>query len=118
MAVVNHMDQWGPIFRSETTTGYAEHNNLMEKRQLFLRSYQFCRKRSVAERIKKSLVRVKGVIWFRLRSARKFRKLVWSRLRLGFSYRRRRFLRLVSTTPHHMTSNALDWPSSSSSCFW
>ncbi|KAI8028268.1 hypothetical protein LOK49_LG02G00147 [Camellia lanceoleosa] len=30
----------------------------MEKRQLFLRSYQFCRKKSVAERIKGSFFRV------------------------------------------------------------
>ncbi|THG19690.1 hypothetical protein TEA_024970 [Camellia sinensis var. sinensis] len=45
----------------------------MEKRQLFLRSYQFCRKKSVAERIKGSFFRVKRVVWSRFRSARKIR---------------------------------------------
>ncbi|XP_039162858.1 uncharacterized protein LOC104426552 [Eucalyptus grandis] len=53
---------------------------MMEKRQLFLRSYQFSRKRSLGERIRRSLRRVKRVVWLRLRSARRFRRLVWARL--------------------------------------
>ncbi|KAK7853558.1 hypothetical protein CFP56_035487 [Quercus suber] len=53
----------------------------MEKRQLFLRSYQFCRKRSLSERLKGSFIRVKRVICLRLRCARRFRKLVCSGLR-------------------------------------
>nr|GMC49572.1 Lamin tail domain-containing protein [Ipomoea batatas]GME18255.1 Lamin tail domain-containing protein [Ipomoea batatas]GME19589.1 Lamin tail domain-containing protein [Ipomoea batatas]GME19590.1 Lamin tail domain-containing protein [Ipomoea batatas] len=80
-----------------------------EKRQLFLRSYQFSRKRSVAERIKGSFFRVKRVIWIRLRSARKLRRIVWLKLKHGlFSWRRNRvFLRLHK----HNTSFA-------DSCFW
>uniref|UniRef100_A0A7N0TFH3 Uncharacterized protein n=1 Tax=Kalanchoe fedtschenkoi TaxID=63787 RepID=A0A7N0TFH3_KALFE len=55
---------------------------MLEKRQVFLRSYQFSRKMSVSEKMKRSLVRVKGVIWLRLRgSTRKIRKVVWSKLR-------------------------------------
>ncbi|KAK6915761.1 hypothetical protein RJ641_020878 [Dillenia turbinata] len=79
---------FGPIFGGETV--YTS----VEKRQLFLRSYQFSRKRSLTERIKRSLFRVKRVVCLRLKSARKFRKLVWFRLRFFF-YRRRKFLRLL-----------------------
>ncbi|XP_012088797.1 uncharacterized protein LOC105647357 [Jatropha curcas] len=95
-----------PIQRSDSLLGYTEHNSLiMEKRQLFLRSYQFSRKQSLTEKVKKSLGRVKKVIWLRLRSACKLRKLVWSRFRHALYYRRRRrFLRLLSPN--------------SSSCFW
>ncbi|ERN03212.1 hypothetical protein AMTR_s00003p00162280 [Amborella trichopoda] len=65
-----------------------------EKRQLFLRSYQFCRKRGLAERIKGCLVRVKRAVWFKFRKARRFRRLVWLRFRYGFG--RKRFHRLVT----------------------
>ncbi|XP_065639011.1 uncharacterized protein LOC136071524 [Quercus suber] len=80
---------------------------MMEKRQLFLRSYQFCRKRSLSERLKGSFIRVKRVICLRLRCARRFRKLVCSGLRYGFYYRRRKFLRLVNNKKNY-----------SSNCFW
>ncbi|XWS58033.1 hypothetical protein CRYUN_Cryun08bG0000400 [Craigia yunnanensis] len=98
------------IFRSESFShGYMEHNYMMmEKRQLFLRSYQFCRKRSLTERIKRSLVRVKRVMLFRLRSSRKLRRLVLSRLQFAF-YRRRRYIRLMNNYYRH---------SRNSSCFW
>ncbi|OAY43888.1 uncharacterized protein LOC122724344 [Manihot esculenta] len=101
-----------PILRSDSSLGYTEQNSLMmEKRRLFLRSYQFCRKKSLTERIKLSLFRVKKVMWLRLRSARKLRRLVWSRLRCAFYCRRRRsFLRLRSPNHHYYYS--------SSSCFW
>ncbi|KAJ9180411.1 hypothetical protein P3X46_008658 [Hevea brasiliensis] len=121
MALVNrnfaHMGPT-PILRSDLLIGYTEQNSLMmEKRQLFLRSYQFCRKKSLTERIKRSLVRVKKVIWLRLRSARKLRRLVWSRLRSAFYCRRRRsFLRLRS--PNHHCYYSTSSSSSSSSCFW
>ncbi|CAI9101428.1 OLC1v1038758C1 [Oldenlandia corymbosa var. corymbosa] len=91
----------GPIFsfRSGDFGGYMTD---LEKRQLFLRSYQFSRKKTVAERIRGSFFRVKRVIWGRLRSAKKIRKMVWSRIKHGFFFtsacRRRRssynFLRL------------------------
>ncbi|KDP23316.1 hypothetical protein JCGZ_23149 [Jatropha curcas] len=41
-----------PIQRSDSLLGYTEHNSLiMEKRQLFLRSYQFSRKQSLTEKM-------------------------------------------------------------------
>ncbi|KAK8651586.1 hypothetical protein V6N13_141184 [Hibiscus sabdariffa] len=76
--------------------GYMEHRNMMvmmEKRQLFLRSYQFCRKRTLTERIKTSLVGFKRVVWSRLRSARKLRRMVLSRIRFAFLCRRKRYVR-------------------------
>ncbi|KAI4304231.1 hypothetical protein MLD38_039773 [Melastoma candidum] len=82
--------QWpGPnpamISRSDSTGSdslrYMEQTCLMmEKRQLFLRSYQFSRKRSLGERIRGTFARAKRVIWFRLRTAARLRKLVCSRL--------------------------------------
>ncbi|EXB57574.1 hypothetical protein L484_022681 [Morus notabilis] len=88
--------------------GYNNNNYMMmEKRQLFLRSYQFCRKQTLSERIKRSLVRVKRVIWLRLKSARRFRKLACFRVRCGFSYRRRRFIRLLNNKYY-----------SNNNCFW
>lgn len=109
-----------PLFRNESF-GFGYYNvnppgigSMMEKRQLFLRSYQFCRKKSVTERIKGSLVRVKKLVWLRLRSARTLRKLVFSRFKCGFYFRRRRFFRLFSnnnTTFHH-------YPKTQSSCFF
>ncbi|KAK2634680.1 hypothetical protein Ddye_029472 [Dipteronia dyeriana] len=110
-----------PVFRSNSESfGYmnmeqsnnnSNNNNnmvmMMEKRQLFLRSYQFCRKRSLSEKIRASFTRVKRVMWLRLRSARKIPKLVWSRLRFrwGFNYRRRRFLRLVNNNYYYYFYN-------------
>lgn len=82
---------------------------MMEKRRLFLRSYHFCRKRTLTERIKGSLIRTKKAMWLRLRSARKIRRLVWSRLRYAFCFRRRRrFLRLVNHN-HHISSTCTFW---------
>lgn len=102
----NYLDQ-------QSNSGYNNYYNnymMMEKRQLFLRSYQFCRKKSLTERIKRSLIRVKRVIWLRLKSARRFRKLACFRIRCGFSYRRRRFVRLLNN--HHKFNH------SNSNCFW
>ncbi|XP_030462541.1 uncharacterized protein LOC115682450 [Syzygium oleosum] len=104
----------GPVFRVDS----MEHQCLMmEKRQLFLRSYQFSRKRSLSERIKRSFTRVKRVLCFRLRSARRLRKLVCSRLsrlrhRLCYSRRRSRFLPLLCN--NNCNNNHT---SDSSSCF-
>ncbi|KAK4427533.1 hypothetical protein Salat_1522200 [Sesamum alatum] len=97
--------------------GYTE----LEKRQVFLRSYQFSRKQSVAERIKKSFFRVKKVMWVRFRSARKLRKLLWLKLKNGlfFTTRRRRFfLRLHNSSSYgfcHGSSKGCSWQSS---CLW
>uniref|UniRef100_A0A7N2L5D8 Uncharacterized protein n=1 Tax=Quercus lobata TaxID=97700 RepID=A0A7N2L5D8_QUELO len=77
----NYVLGLNPKPRSESFGYYSEQNyTMMEKRQLFLRSYQFCRKRSLSERLKGSFIRVKRVICFRLRSARRFRKLFLSSL--------------------------------------
>ena len=105
----NHVVGLNPIFRNESFGYYIAEQNymMMEKRQLFLRSYQFCRKRSLSERIKGSLVRVKRVICLRLRSACRIRKLVCSRLRYGFYYRRRRFLRLLNNQNKKNNSTCL-----------
>ncbi|KAF5739937.1 hypothetical protein HS088_TW12G01151 [Tripterygium wilfordii] len=86
----------GELYRYGLMEQSSSYLMMMEKRQLFLRSYQFNRKGSLTERIKRSLTRVKRVFWFRLRSAHKIRKLVWSRLRYIILYRRkRRFLRVL-----------------------
>ncbi|XP_054785423.1 uncharacterized protein LOC129291921 [Prosopis cineraria] len=103
-----------PIFRSESFGYYypeLHHNyyyTLAEKRQLFLRSYQFSRKQSIPERIKRSFVRAKKVVWLKLRSALRLRRLVCLRLKCSFYYRRRRFFRLL-----HAQNRRND-----SSCFW
>nr|XP_016442802.1 PREDICTED: uncharacterized protein LOC107768215 [Nicotiana tabacum] len=105
------VNSYGPIYMFRTeTSGYTD----IEKRQLFLRSYQFSRKKSLSERIRRSFTRVKRVICVKLRSARKLRKLVWLKLKYGiFSSRRRRFfLRLHNTSNH---SSGLPCPSS---CLW
>ena len=105
----NHVWVLNPKPRSESFGYYSEQNyTMMEKRQLFLRSYQFCRRRSLSERLKGSFIRVKRVICIRLRTARRFRKLVCSGLRYGFYYRRRKFLRLVNNKKNYSSSN----------CFW
>lgn len=100
----NQVMGWNPIFRSESLGHCCPEQNysMMEKRQLFLRSYQFCRKKSLAERIKGSLVRVKKAVWLKLRSARRLRILVCSRFKCGFYYRRRRFFRLLNS--YHLKS--------------
>ncbi|GMJ11728.1 hypothetical protein HRI_004842000 [Hibiscus trionum] len=92
--------------------GYMEHRNMMvmiEKRQLFLRSYQFCRKRTLTERIKTSLVGFKRVIRFRLRSARKLRRMVLSRIRFAFSCRRRRYVRFKNNHYRHSFNPCYLW---------
>ncbi|KAL9685624.1 hypothetical protein QQ045_023075 [Rhodiola kirilowii] len=84
----------------------------MEKRQLFLRSYHFSRKRSVSERINRFAVKVKRVILFRLQSVKKLRKVAWSEL----CFRQRRFHyrfgRLVNSD-HHAAGMRQN-----SSCLW
>ncbi|XP_073269554.1 uncharacterized protein [Primulina huaijiensis] len=84
---LNHTNM-APIFTFRSEIGYTD----LEKRQLFLRSYQFSRKQTTAERMKRSLFRVRKVMWARFRSARKLRKMLWLKLKNGFffGYRRRR----------------------------
>ncbi|KNA21342.1 hypothetical protein SOVF_043810 [Spinacia oleracea] len=94
------MTHLAPIFRTESGPWYqtnGDHqSNYLEKRQLFLRSYQFSRKQSLGERIKRSLVRVKRLLLVRARSVRKIRKVVWSRLRFVIYNKRRRLFKLLN----------------------
>ncbi|CAH8388554.1 unnamed protein product [Eruca vesicaria subsp. sativa] len=75
--------------------GHGAYGEYLEKRQLFLRSYQFSRKQSFTEKVTRSARRVKRFVWTRLRSARRLKRVVWSRVRTAFFYRRKRFFRLL-----------------------
>ncbi|KAL5068918.1 hypothetical protein RYX36_019805 [Vicia faba] len=108
-----------PLFRSESFGYYNyfpdQNYTMMEKRQLFLRSYQFCRKKSLTERIKGSLIRAKKVVWLKLRHARGLRKLVFfPRFKCAFYYRRRRFFSQLLNT----SSNSHKLKTESSTCLW
>ncbi|XP_047307348.1 uncharacterized protein LOC124910711 [Impatiens glandulifera] len=99
---------WRPIFRESSSSSSDVANyggnysypykEEMEKRRLFLQSYQFCRKKTMKERIRCSFFRVKRVVLIRLRSAKKIRKnilwLIRNRYGIFFSIRRRTFVRL------------------------
>ncbi|RWR94474.1 hypothetical protein CKAN_02377000 [Cinnamomum micranthum f. kanehirae] len=76
------------MFRSEMVLW---DNSYMEKRQLFLRSYNLSRKKSAMERLKLSLIRVRRVVWLKLRRLRRF---IWSRFKHGYNYGGRRRSRL------------------------
>ncbi|CAJ2631805.1 unnamed protein product [Trifolium pratense] len=85
---MNMMMTTNPLFRSDSFGYYYPHEQhnyttIMEKRQLFLRSYQFTRKKTFSERIKGSFVRVHKVA---LRSARKLRRLEFSVSRIKCSF--------------------------------
>ncbi|XP_073128421.1 uncharacterized protein [Henckelia pumila] len=86
---LNYSNMGPMIFSFRNEMGYTE----LEKRQLFLRSYQFSRKQSVSERIRRSFFRVKRVIWVRLRSIRKLKKMLWLKLKFSFTAGRRRLFR-------------------------
>ncbi|KFK38007.1 hypothetical protein AALP_AA3G058200 [Arabis alpina] len=79
--------------------GYGFGGGYVEKRQVFLKSYQFSRKQSLTEKIKTSVKRVvKKVVCMRLKSARRLKRVVLSRLKTAFYYRRRRFFHLLRPT--------------------
>lgn len=101
----NNDDSTGPV------------GSYMEKRQLFLRSYHFCRKKTRMEKVRCSAVKVRKLIWVRLRAARRLPRLLWYRLRrawYGYRYNsygygrswRLRFqrLRLGIVQPHTICS--------------
>ncbi|XP_057542310.1 uncharacterized protein LOC130820807 [Amaranthus tricolor] len=95
------MTHLGPIFRTESgpcwyqTHAHELQTNYLEKRQLFLRSYQFSRKKSFREKIKRYLVRIKRLFSGRVRSFRKFRKVIWSELRFALYNKRRKLFKLL-----------------------
>ncbi|KAI3980907.1 hypothetical protein MKX01_025472 [Papaver californicum] len=75
----------GFLLRSGSSSMNINNNQMkqhsyMEKRQVFLRSYQFSRKTSFLEKIKITLLRVKRLFLLRLRSAFKIRRMIWSTL--------------------------------------
>ncbi|KAK9054816.1 hypothetical protein SSX86_025895 [Deinandra increscens subsp. villosa] len=93
-----------PIFRTESFTGSGPGTiREVEKRQLFLRSYQFSRKQSSGQRIKRSLFRVKRLVWVKLRAAK---KMIWFRFRHGFLWKRS----FVPLNHHHNNNTSV--------CFW
>ncbi|KAK4786166.1 hypothetical protein SAY86_002855 [Trapa natans] len=111
--MANYSTLMRPIFSAESLPGYyyeaASAAEKSSKRQVFLRSYQFSRKRSLSERIRRSLALVKRLVWSRLRSARKLRQFVWAKLwklRQGLSCRRRppRFVRLLKGNYYHYSN--------------
>ncbi|KMZ57123.1 hypothetical protein ZOSMA_89G00760 [Zostera marina] len=63
------------------TTSIRYDQEYMEKRQVFLRSYQFSRKKTVSERIHLSIARLRRIVMRRFRVFRKARRVVWSGLR-------------------------------------
>ncbi|KAL4188450.1 hypothetical protein AMTRI_Chr08g202400 [Amborella trichopoda] len=73
------MDAGNPIFRQPDSV-LSDHL-YFEKRQVFLRSYKFCRKKGVSEKIKLSIFRVRKFMWVRFRQLRRLRGLIWARLR-------------------------------------
>ncbi|CAA3018989.1 Hypothetical predicted protein [Olea europaea subsp. europaea] len=107
-----------PVYMLRSEKGYTVTE--LEKRQLFLRSYQFSKKQSLTEKIKKSLFRVKRVIWGRFRSARKLRKMLWLKLKNGlfFTSRRRRRRRFFLRLHNSNSRAALKDVSCPSYCFW
>ncbi|WZZ12234.1 hypothetical protein YC2023_105323 [Brassica napus] len=86
------------VFRSSTGVDcyyLGAYGEYLEKRQMFLRSYQFSRKQSFTEKATRSARRVRRFVWTRLRTAKRWKRAVWSRLRTAFFYRRKRFFRLL-----------------------
>ncbi|CDY19765.1 BnaA09g04180D [Brassica napus] len=76
------------VFRSSTGVDcyyLGAYGEYLEKRQMFLRSYQFSRKQSFTEKATRSARRVKRFVWTKLRTAK----------RTAFFYRRKRFFRLL-----------------------
>ncbi|KAI4342888.1 hypothetical protein MLD38_027453 [Melastoma candidum] len=112
-------DSMGSISRSDSLRYMEQTCLMMEKRQLFLRSYQFSRKRGLGERIRRAFTRAKRVIWLRLRMAARLRKLVCSRLS-GFRQRfcsRRRTRVFLGGWGGYRSQGGRNRGSSSSSCF-
>lgn len=105
------MTQLAPIFRTESGTWYQTNGelqtNYLEKRQLFLRSYQFSRKQSLGDRLKRSLVRVKRLVWVRAKSARRLPKVIWSGLRFALYNKRRRLFKLLNQY-YYYNNNTID----------
>lgn len=98
------------LLRPEGSGGY------MEKRQLFLRSYHFSRKKSGMEKLRCSAVRVRRLVCVRLRAARRLPRLLWSRLRCDwYGHRNRRRFRFQRLGP---PASAWAGPAPSAPVIW
>lgn len=97
-----------PVFRSEYMF-WEQQGGYIERRQLFLRSYHFSRKKSPRERVRHSLVRVRRLVWVRLRAARRLPRLLWARLRSACwpssAGRRCSFQRLAGLQPRRFSAS-------------
>ncbi|XP_051136176.1 uncharacterized protein LOC127254885 [Andrographis paniculata] len=80
-----------------------------ERRQVFLRSYQFSRKVSVSDRIRRSLFRAKRVMWGRLRKT-----VVWFNF---IRLRRRKLAFFHNCGGYYYSKGLLSTSQSSSNCF-
>ncbi|WOK95204.1 hypothetical protein Cni_G03911 [Canna indica] len=74
-----------PVFRADYMFWWEQQGEYMERRQVFLRSYHFSRKQPPRERVRGTLLRVRRLVWARLRDARRLPRLLWSRLRRAFA---------------------------------
>ncbi|CAL9047581.1 unnamed protein product [Musa banksii] len=113
-----------PLFRADYMFWWEQQGEFMERRQLFLRSYHFSRRQGPRERVRRTLLRVRRLVWARLRAARRLPRLLWAKLRAvlsggGVGRRRRRSHRLGSVQfqrlPHRRSASN---SSSGSSAEW
>ncbi|URD92075.1 hypothetical protein MUK42_01244 [Musa troglodytarum] len=115
-----------PLFRADYMFWWEQQGEFMERRQLFLRSYHFSRRQGPRERVRRTLLRVRRLVWARLRAARRLPRLLWAKLRAvlsggggGGGRRRRHSHRLgpvqFQRLPHRRSASN---SSSSSSAEW
>ncbi|KAG6482965.1 uncharacterized protein LOC122016497 [Zingiber officinale] len=60
---------------------WEQQEEYMERRRLYLRSYHFSRNRPAGERARGTLLRVRRLVWVRLREARRLPRILWAKLR-------------------------------------
>ncbi|CAA7400180.1 unnamed protein product [Spirodela intermedia] len=97
----------GPsVFLRRDLSSSVFDNGFIEKRQLFLRSYQFTRKRSSAARIGDSVLRARRLVWVKLRAVRRFLWLHLRRLFTAGCRRHRRFHRMHTPPPRSRSAAA------------
>ncbi|RRT40983.1 hypothetical protein B296_00058153 [Ensete ventricosum] len=102
---------------------WEQQGEFLERRQLFLRSYHFSRRQGPRQRVRRTLLRVRRLVWARLRAARRLPRLLWAKLRAvlsgGGGGRRRHSHRLGSVQfqrlPHRRSASN---SSSGSSAEW
>lgn len=93
---------------------WEQQEEYMERRRLFLRSYHFSRKRPAGERARGALLRVRRLVWTRLREARRLPRLLWAKLRRSLDVliaaRRRGHRVQFQSLPHRSAAtDCLSW---------